>query len=228
MRVEAQEYLERSGVAPRRPHIGIKKGLSNMPTGYTCAVQEGKVTTLRDFTMLCVRAFGVCASLRDAPFDTPIPEKFEPSDYYVKRIETLKDRLAWLNQLTAEEKEREAEAQYKNAMRSHEEYSEQKKLSKTRYENMLAKVRDWDAPEECRKLKDFMLDQLSLSIDSDCYDFGVKAPKRLSADEWFATEHKFVIDSIQRATKDYAEEVKDAAKRNQWMDALRASLPIES
>jgi hypothetical protein len=43
-----------------------------MPTGYTCDVQNGKVTELKDYLLDCSRGFGALIHMRDERMDTPI------------------------------------------------------------------------------------------------------------------------------------------------------------
>ena len=43
-----------------------------MPTGYTAKIVDGQ--SFPDYVKTCLRAMGVCVSMRDLPMDTPIPE----------------------------------------------------------------------------------------------------------------------------------------------------------
>ena len=58
-----------------------------MPTGYTAYIEDGDITTGKDFLMLCSRAFGVAIDVRDEPLSVPTPTHFEPNPYYQKRYE---------------------------------------------------------------------------------------------------------------------------------------------
>ena len=53
-----------------------------MPTGYTAHIEDGEITTGKEFLKLCTRAFGVAVSLKDEPLSTPTPSSFEPSPFY--------------------------------------------------------------------------------------------------------------------------------------------------
>jgi len=74
-----------------------------MPTGYTAKLMESG-QTFQDFVMQCARAFGACVMMRDDPMDAPIPERFEPSDYNVKRLAEAKAELVKLQAMTNDEK----------------------------------------------------------------------------------------------------------------------------
>lgn len=51
-----------------------------MPTGYTADLHDGKDVTFDQFVKQCARGMGALVTLRDAPWDAPLPERFEPSD----------------------------------------------------------------------------------------------------------------------------------------------------
>lgn len=58
-----------------------------MPTGYTAFIEDGDITTGREFLLLCSRNFGVAIDVRDEPLSVPTPTKFEPDPYYKKSYE---------------------------------------------------------------------------------------------------------------------------------------------
>ena len=58
-----------------------------MPTGYTAGIEDGTITTGKDFLKLCTRAFGIAMDLRDEPLSVPTPAKFEPDTYYRDRVD---------------------------------------------------------------------------------------------------------------------------------------------
>lgn len=62
-----------------------------MPTGYTAKIVDGQ--SFPDYVKTCLRAMGVCVSMRDLPMDTPIPEKFEPSPYHKDCIESINQEI---------------------------------------------------------------------------------------------------------------------------------------
>lgn len=61
-----------------------------MPTAYTSFVADNENFTFPEFAMLCAREFGALASMRDEPLDAPVPERFEPDDFYRKQYEAAK------------------------------------------------------------------------------------------------------------------------------------------
>jgi hypothetical protein len=69
-----------------------------MTTGYTAAIAND--ITFNDFAMRCARAMGALVMMRDEPFDAPIPERFEPSDYHIKKIADASARLLELQAMS--------------------------------------------------------------------------------------------------------------------------------
>ncbi|MBO6267553.1 MAG: hypothetical protein J6N19_00245, partial [Clostridium sp.] len=74
-----------------------------MPTGYTCFIEDGKITTAKGFLLLCARAFGACIEMRDEPLSEPIPEKFNGDDTYRLWLEDAKTELSKLKAMSQDE-----------------------------------------------------------------------------------------------------------------------------
>ncbi len=196
-----------------------------MPTGYTADVQSGKITEFNDFVMQCARAFGALVTMRDSPADATIPDRFEPSDYHDKELVEARDRIAFLKRLSDEDKEREASAAFDRRMSEWRRRCDQRIEHKARYSTMLEKVRAWEPPtSEHTGLKDFMVKQLSESIDVDCSSTYDDEPQRQTGEEWFACEMKEANRSFKYHTKERACEHERAASRTKWVRDLRSSL----
>jgi len=199
-----------------------------MPTGYTCKVQDGRVTKLRDFALICARAFGATITMRDDSSDTPIPERFEPSDYHTKRTKEAEERFNWLKSLTHEQADQEAKALYEKRVLDQKASLERIAQESARYRKILTQIQRWQVPEELKNLKDFMTEQITSSLESDCETSYYGKIKPLTGDEWLLAEMKAVNEDIEYHTKEYAEEVKRVDGRNHWLAMLRASLPEET
>lgn len=201
-----------------------------MPTGYTAPVQEGEITTLRDYALRCARAFGATILMRDEPLDVQIPEKFEPSDYYAKNIDTAKLEIQRLESLTLEEAAAEAQKQFDEATEYRAKRITTRRLQRKRYETMLAAVRAWDAPETHVELKGFMTRQLEESIRFDCGatddedEAYYPVPVLKSPEHWKAEALARAHEDLARHIKENAEEVARTEGRNKWIADLRASL----
>lgn len=193
-----------------------------MPTGYTEDVGEGRITTLREFAMICARAFGACITMRDDSMDAQIPERFEPElGYYKDRLEEAQSLLSELDTISDAEAEIRAEAEFKENLADHEEYQARLNLQNQRYQTMLESVREWRT--EAEGIRDFMIQQLDISI----HDYRSEPPIQLSGPEWLKKKRLSALRDIARYEKQIAEEIHRTEMRNLWLAALRRSLPVE-
>lgn len=198
-----------------------------MPTGYTHAVQDGKITTLREFAMTCARGMGALILMRDDPNDAPIPQRFEPNtEYHDKALTKAAVQLAELPSLAADECDKRAAAEFEAAMTSHTDYAIKKAQSKTRYEEMVSRVERWKVGEELTGLKDFMLEQLRTSLSHDCSgSYRPDAPVRLTGEEWRKDALAAASRDFAYHTTERAKEIARAESRNHWLDEFWKSLP---
>lgn len=74
-----------------------------MPTGYTADLME-KGMEFKPFVLQCARAFGALITMRDDSLDAPIPEKFEPDDYHIKKLAEAIQEQKRLQSMTDDEK----------------------------------------------------------------------------------------------------------------------------
>lgn len=194
-----------------------------MPTGYTAAVVDGRVTEFPAFAMSCARAFGALVTMRDDPSDAVIPDEIVPSPYYANRLEGLQVRLKELKGLTPEQVETAASEAHEKACQCYADSERERLEANARIEAMSAKVSAWEPPSpDHQEMKSFMLQQLSISI-SDSYS---KPPEKLLAWEWLAREVSQTLNEINSSIKHHAEEVERAQGRTQWIKQLRASLEV--
>lgn len=136
-----------------------------MPTGYTAKVGEGQ--SFRDFVINCSRAFGANVMRRDDPLDGSV-KTYSVSSYYQERLNDAEQELEQHLQLDKE--------QYNSLKRRklYQEYLDEKREYlelKQSYQNMIDNVWSWTPPTEKHKeLKNFMLNQLRMSLRSDCIE----------------------------------------------------------
>lgn len=197
-----------------------------MPTGYTHSVQSGEVTTFAEFALQCARAFGACIEMRDDPTDTPIPERFKPSDYHEKALAADRAELARVEKMTEAECKVAARAEHDEEVARRNESDARAREGVARYQAMLTEVQAWNPPtSEHAGLKSFMVQQLVDSIKWDKPFYADEPPPALlPADEWKRTKIAELMKSIDRHTEGYAEDVQRAEQRTQWVRQLRESL----
>lgn len=200
-----------------------------MPTGYTSKIVDGKITTLKDFAMVCSKAF----LIHERDSDSDDISHIEPSDHYNKKIQQTKSDIDKLNskfdgELIQEEKERleNRKVELKNIIDDKNELSI--KLNK-----MLSDAKNFKIPTEDHKgIADFMIQQLESTIEADCdtkyyYDGLDHVNFRLSvlnADVLRMNIKKELEDNLITYTKYYEEELERCFKTNKWIDELKESL----
>ena len=192
-----------------------------MPTGYTAAVCDGKITEFKDFALSCARAFGALITMRDDPMDAPIPNEFKPSTFNADRLTEAKARLHDLQAMTPEQAEHAAFRDFEERKAHADEANARYDAENERIDAMLEKVNSWEPPtEDHREMKSFMIQQLTISKS----DYRAEQPERLNGAAWLAREAATAARDVGYHTKAQLEENERATKRTAWIRDLRASL----
>ncbi|KWR88787.1 DUF551 domain-containing protein [Cupriavidus sp. IDO] len=195
-----------------------------MPTGYTAAISKG--IPFNVFVMTCARAMGALIMMRDEPIDSPIPERFEPSDFYTKKAEAARAEVQRLRGLSDAEAECEAEADHQAMCARYAGYRQESVDLQAKYEAMLEQVREWLPPTPDHEgFKAFMLEQLESSIRSDCDASCWQDPAKQTGCDWRAAQIDSNSRLAERSEQMHREEIERTEGRNAWLKALRESLP---
>lgn len=198
-----------------------------MPTGYTADVQSGKVTDFSEFALDCARAFGACITMRDEPSGTPIPDAFTANtSYHDNALSAAREAMSEALDLTDGQCEERAEAEHTNAVAAHHERMAEKEQQRIRYQKMLEPAEAWVPPtEEHKKFKNFMVTQLRESIDFDCGKSYYTHPDKLTGHQWRKNQIDKANRDIEYHTEERQKEIERVSNRNEWLRALRQSLP---
>lgn len=171
-----------------------------MVTGYTAAIEDG--CTFKEYAMGCARAFGACVTMRDDRSDAKIPEKFEPSDYYLKQMSKREADLARLKSLSENEAKAEESREREGEAARREAYHVECERKAQQYEHIREEVVAWAPPEggEHGDFKAFMLSQIDLCLPqlrmrASFWDELVEA----SGSEWRARQVTAVEENIAYA-----------------------------
>lgn len=195
-----------------------------MPTGYTSDLAQGE-QSFEDFVWRAARGMGALVMMRDEPMDAPIPERFEPSDYNLRKLREARAEAVRLEALTEEQADEEARADYAAAIARYEQREADRLAQRNRYSAMLAQVVRWTPPTSDHKgFQEFMAQQLRDSIKFDC-DYTAECPQALPGAVWRETRLAKERDSIAYHAKEHMAEVKRTDNRNRWLAALRKSIP---
>lgn len=194
-----------------------------MPTGYTAKLAQGP-QSFEDFVWSAARAMGALVMMRDEPTGAPIPERFEPSDYHIKRLREAKAESLRLRAMTEEEADAAAEREYGEAHARWLERQSANAAQRERYEAMAREVVAWKPPTgDHQGFKDFMLEQLASSIKFDCYE--PEEPEKRPGLVWQAEGIAKAERDIDYHAKEHQAEVARTESRNRWLAALRRSVP---
>ena len=198
-----------------------------MPTGYTHNVPEG--ISLRTFMLQCVKAMGVCISLRDEPSATPVPKSLEPDDYHVQSIANDEQRLEKLRNQPDEDLEQVVADAHLEAVASRLESLARIEKLRVSYQAMWEQVEEWEPPTpEHMNFKNFMLDQLEKTLDSDCNTtYYEKSPAIQTPAEYRKLHEGILVDTIKRSKVRMLESRKRNEDANAWLAAFWESLPPE-
>lgn len=195
-----------------------------MPTGYTADIAKG--ITFNKFVWDCARAFGALMSMRDDPVGTPIPERFEPSPFYLENVEKAERELARLQSLTFEQAQSESIEAYDHAHQAWVRRRHDRNDLRNKYEAMLRDVETWQPPTTDHvELKAFMSKQILESISFDCSHKYDNEPKQADPKVWLAMQIEKAKKDLAYAVKSHQEEVERIRSRNEWLKALRESVP---
>jgi hypothetical protein len=197
-----------------------------MPTGYTVAVQDGKITELSEFTMQCARQFGALITMRDDPHDKPIPTRFEPqTSYYDELIAQAQATLSEVEGLSEEACARRALQAHADALDGWRSRTRVREEGRARYEAMISKVEAWTPPTPDHvELKSFMLSQLHDSIQHDCSGSYDHKPQLQTGAEWREAALTSARRDLAYGEEERRKEIECVTKRNEWVADLRDSL----
>ena len=197
-----------------------------MPTGLTAALYEGKrEVTFEEYALGVARHFGACITMRDDPSDAKIPDKFEASSYHTDEIKKARVKLVEIGVWDAARWQDEADRDYKEKCKQHEERLAEKLARKARYEAMLEKARQFKAPTpDHKEYAKMLVDQLEQSIDWDCSASYMDKPTKQTKWEFKADTIKQLTKNIEYHESSHREEVERAEKRTAWVQALRDAI----
>lgn len=196
-----------------------------MPTGYTYAVQEGKIDTLEDFAKDCARAFLWQARDSNEKDLVKLVTGTRDASYYENKLVEAINKSSMYRNMTDDEWRVFYESEYARDIKWKTEYREKQRLERERYQLMLSKVIAWNPPtEKHQELKNFMMKQLNDSIDFDCSTADDPITPFLSFDRW--KEHQ-VVDNL-RAIEDAKAGIKKMKDRDgdflDWVNQLLESV----
>ena len=197
-----------------------------MPTYFMIDNYNGDTETFEDFAMKCSRHFVLH---NETPRETPIPDKFEASNFHAQELEYGIAKVARIMAWDETGADRLAQLDYTRAQNDYEEELARRAAMLERYEAMLAQVKAWTPPTpEHQELKNFMLNQVVESISDDCRTTYLTAPQRITGAAYKEERLEHALRNVRFYTKEVEEGKKRAEERTNWVNALRESLGVSS
>ena len=203
-----------------------------MPTGYTAYIEDGDITTGKDFLMLCSRAFGVAIDVRDEPLSVPTPTHFEPDPYYQKRYEDSVKELQVVKNMSFTEARDHMRAEHTSRVeRAKRQLKMMEEINK-KYENVSRQVEAWVPPsDEHNGIKEFALKQIDMCVYTPMMFDAYRDDVTSELDESDEAVQKYMDeliklseDDVKRAKERYEAEVERAKQRTSFMQAFIESL----
>lgn len=203
-----------------------------MPTGYTAYIEDGKITTGKEFLKLCTRAFGIAIDLKDAPLSVPTPAHFKSDTYYKERYDKALEELNKANNLTFEEAKIQMKNAYEERISDYKRYTEREIAMNEKYAKVRNEVETWNPPtEDHQGLKRFALEQIDMCVTKQkCIDEYLEKSKEVFDDSDEAVEKyisyniRYCKEELDRAYKSWKEELERTEKKNIWMKKFLESI----
>lgn len=182
-----------------------------MPTSYTSEIEKGQ--SFKEYALRCARAFGALMHMRDEPLDAAIRHP-QPPLFHTEALLACRADIEKALAMSDEE----VVAVIEKAQKDHEIKRKANSILRDQYKEMISRVREWNPPGEYYELQKFMVDQLEMSLKSDCFD----AKLEINTDPKL-----FRCDLIQNAAKSMRYHIENAQKEAEayhraivWLDGL--------
>lgn len=194
-----------------------------MPTGYTATLAQGE-QSIEDFIKDLARGMGFCISMRDEPFNAPLPKQFEYSSYHPECLNKAKSRLDELRKMTAEGRAKQADEASAHEQTGFYDRAQSRSAQAARYREMLDALNNWKPEHDAiQSLKTFGISQLSESMRFDIYPMG-DPPPTLTPAEWFDREIAKAERNIEYHSKEWENEKRRVDERNECLAELRKEI----
>jgi hypothetical protein len=166
--------------------------------------------------------------MRDDPLDAPIPERFEPTEFYQRSLNEARAEVQRLEKLNASQRTAEGEGLKRDAIVRNQQWLAKDLVTNARLNQMIERVNEWTPPSgEHEELKTFMLQQLTTSIENtEHIERALAEAKSKAAGQFFADALTNARRRVMYSTEEQQKETQRVEGRNQWLAQLRASVPM--
>lgn len=203
-----------------------------MPTGYTAYIEDGDITTGKDFLKLCARAFGVAIDQKDDSLSVPMKTKFELSQYDIDAYNKVCERLRDAKSISFNEAKLRLQNKHHKKIEDCKKCAEKYSDLRNKYLKVRQEVEAWTPPtSEHDGLKKFALEQIDMCIPNEesIEELINKSNEPLDlSDEAIL---KFIEDNISQCKssveyykKSMDTEYERVKEKQEWMDKFLESL----
>jgi len=147
-----------------------------MPTGFTEKIINGEVQTPKDFLHLCLRGFGIlsCISEQDLTVDkdyTSAIMKYTQSsiDYHKKFLDDAKERLKQIQEMSDDDLYQKYVQEKSKTKKDCEDIIKKYESINAKYADFAEKIKNWECSPEYESVKNFALEQISISKENTEY-----------------------------------------------------------
>lgn len=203
-----------------------------MPTGYTAYIEDGDITTGKQFLLLCSRAFGIAVDIRDEPLSVPTPTRFEPNEYYKDAYIRASNELNSLRDISVDAARQNMRNEYYERVKHAKAQIKRMEEINQRYQKVKDQILKWDPPTEGHgRIKEFAIDQINMCINPkesfEYYKNLIDTP--FDDSDEAVRSHIFemielLMKDMTRYKKYYDEEVISASNKTRFMKEFIDSL----
>ena len=200
-----------------------------MPTGYTQSIIDGTVKTPKEFLHLCLRNFGVCASMRDEPFNlqgdyTEYIKKFYQDSifHHTKVLDYAKREYKRINNLSDDDLYEMYVKKFSDNRDYYQKRTDVTKKQNAKYQSFYDAIKNWDCSEEFSNIKKFALDQIDISKEAEDFYKDELTKEMLTKKEFISVgKYEYKENLLKTAEEDvnYNQERLDSITKN-MNDAL--------
>lgn len=197
-----------------------------MPTGYTAAVVDGKITELKDFATHCASAFGVFAHQRDEPVGNPLIRPTSHDTYYEEKYTEAASRQQRWTGLSEEQRYAEWSDYVNQTTESNREILERSRVTSQRYDHLIEQVEATEENEATKGFRDFMLNQLKEGKRFDSLDEKYLS-EPLEYVKWIEYNTDYLADDVRYYQERLSKNAARAEESNKFIDALVRDFGVE-
>ena len=169
-------------------------------TSFTNFIINKNMTKASEFLKLCLRGFSILADYRDDDLSPDIPRTLQKSTYHEEELVKAKERLAKRLAMTDEDWRKDLEEGIARNRKSMETAMVENNAAMEKLNKVKEAVLAWQCSEQYQRVKEYALNQISLSEPRECKWFkelDAELTQALNDKEAFEKYKANLIDSAK-------------------------------